>query len=540
MPLGPLAALLPLLLGAPERARADSITTPIDERVVQGLRAVEVEDVAAAPRTSASANARPRARLNVLFHANDGSGRVFVNDMRGRLYVMTGGVISPTPFLDLAAARGAAFLDTNTASNSEQGFSSFAFHPDFAIEGAPGYGLVYTVSTETTGSGTATFGAPYTAPENGGAPTHHDVLAEWRVDPADPSRVDPTSRREILRIAQPLVDHNMNLAAFNPNARPGDADYGKLYIGVGDGGNTFNVASIRTVGAGALAQDLSVPFGKILRIDPLGANDADPRPYAIPTDNPFAADGDDATLGEVWAYGLRNPQRFSWDTGGDGVMLIADIGQKTAEEVNIGVAGANYGWPFREGMNVPDRVNQAAHDLLPADDEAYGYAYPAAQYGRADGIAITGGFVYRGDDIPYLFGRYVFGDLSNGRIFSVAVEDLALGANAPIEELTLLRGGVKTTLLAIVSEGLPSLDFRTDLRIGTDEEGEIYLITKRDGEIRRLAFDAATGALFPPVPEPGAAALALLGGATVLVRRRRRAAGAPTRALTSSGACGRS
>ena len=160
-------------------------------------------------------------------------------------------------------------------------------------------------------------------------------------------------------------------------------------------------------------------------------------------------------------------------------MLIADIGQANIEEINVGAAGANYGWSEREGTFVVDHDDEDEFHALPPDDALQGFTYPVAQYDHDEGDAIVGGFVYRGELVPDLYGKYIFGDLVRGRIFYVDVDDLVPGRQATINELTLLRNGVEITLLALLGD-----DYRADLRFGLDEDGEIYVLTKRDGMIR--------------------------------------------------------
>jgi hypothetical protein len=471
-------------------AGGQGIADPLPDPIRPSGLAVELADVVQIP---ASSSAPPLARLNLLTHAGDGSGRRFVNDMRGTIWA-----ISPTGelsvFLDVAAALGPGRLDS---AGLQTGVSTFAFHPDFATPGSPGFGKFYTAHMEVVGSGTPDFASPT------GAATHHDVLAEWSLDPNDPGRIDPASRREILRIEQPTRDHNLGQIGFDPNAAPGDPERGILYAAVGDGGYPF----FSPPDPNRTAQDRSQVFGSILRIDPLGGS-APERPtnggYGIPADNPFVGAGD-GSLGEIWAYGLRNPHRFSWDTGGSGTMLVSDIGQNQIEEIELGLAGANYGWSEREGTFVFDPAAPNLLFPLPADDASLGFTYPVAQYDHDEGSAVVGGFVYRGSRIPALQGHYLFGDVVNGRIFHVPVEDLLAGGQAEMAELGLLRAGVPTTLLALLGE------LRADLRFGIDEAGEIYVLTKRDGMVRML------------VPEPAPAALLLSGLAAAAAARRRRA-----------------
>ena len=220
---------------------------------------VVLRDIVQLPATGKSP---PLARINALVHAGDGTPRMFAVDMDGTVYVVDDGQLLPAPFLDMVKARAAAFVHDDT----EKGLATIAFHPDYARTGAPGFGRIYTASTERPGSAVADFGSP----GPGGAVSHHDVIAEWRVDANDPNRVDPKSRREVLRIAHPLRDHTIGQIAFNPNARPGGADYAMLYIGVGDGGDTYPVRG--EIDAMRNAQNTRVPLGKILRINPLPAD----------------------------------------------------------------------------------------------------------------------------------------------------------------------------------------------------------------------------------------------------------------------------
>jgi hypothetical protein len=214
-------------------------------------------------------------------------------------------------------------------------------------------------------------------------------------------------------------------------------------------------------------------------------------------------EADDGSLEEVWAHGLRNPHRFSWDTGGVGDMLISDIGQDLIEEIDLGRAGANYGWSEREGTFVLDHDDPSIILPLPPDDAALGYDYPVAQYDHDEGFAVVGGFVYRGSLLPQLFGKYIFGD-NNGRIFFLDGDDLEEGDPATIYELILIFEGQEQTLLEILGETR-----RADLRFGIGEDQEIYVLTKRDGMIRAL------------IPEPATAVMCGLGLIALGLCRRR-------------------
>ncbi len=451
------------------------ITNPIPEKIEKSQLAVGFEEIVQIPQ---SGTGRDKvARLNFLTHAGDGSGRLFVNDMRGKLYVIVNGKASLYMNFKNLVCSGFSY------ETKQQGFAYFAFHPEFAKNG-----IFYTVHSEEKNNRIADFKVSKRIFDNEDKTiesSHHDVILEWKAD--NPAANTFIGRfREIMRIEEPYEDHNTGQLGFNPNAKPGDSDYGMLYIAVADGGsNGFPVSETDPLDNG---QDLGTPLGKILRINPFGNNSRNGK-YGIPKDNPFAKDGNSKTLGEIWAYGLRNPHRFSWDRGGDRKMLIADIGQAFIEEVNLGMKGANYGWGNREGTWIIDEKNENALFPLPSYDAKYGYTYPVAQYDHdipSDyegfyGIAITGGYVYRGKAIPELVGQYIFADFGNdGRFFHVSVDELVNGKQAQIKELRLFDGKKSASFLEIIDSK------RSDVRFGVDEQGEIYVTSKSDGKVRKL------------------------------------------------------
>jgi hypothetical protein len=471
------AAALGLALCASGGANAQG---PLPDPIEPGELAVALVDFVLIPP---SAPTRPRARINGLTHAGDGSGRLFVHDMRGRIWVIEDGAVRPVPFLDVAAVLGTT-LDTRAL---QRGLVSLAFHPSYAQPGTPGFGKLYTTTSETPLSGAPDFEHPL------GLTDHLGVLSEWSVDASDPNRVDPLSRRVLLRTAQPSGDHTLSQLGFDPGARPGDPDFGLLYVALGDGGG-YNARLGQEIDPERVAQDTSVPYGKVLRIDPLGAstpgyptNGA----YGIPPDNPFAGEERDG-LGEIWAYGFRNPHRFGWDRGGRGDLFISDIGQGQIEEIDLGRRGANYGWSEREGTTVLDAFDQSVFLPLPHDDASLAFTYPVAQYDHDEGFAVVGGYVGRGGHVPDLEGRYVFGD-NNGRLFHADVGELTrralpslrvgrvLARRSPIQELRLFYEGIERSLLDILGERR-----RADVRFGAGEAGEIYVLTKRDGMVRVL------------------------------------------------------
>lgn len=449
-------------LPSAEAQLADPIPTPIPASTI----AVEIADFVQIPASDAGSTAK--ARINYLSPVGDGSGRLFVNDTRGQLWITDHQGSAPTLFMDLNTISGVNLTGQNAG---ERGFSSFAFHPDFANVGTAGYRKFFTAHSASTAAA-ANFDD--TAP---GAPNHWSVLTEWTVN-------DPTAnsfagtRREIVSFAQPYGNHNVGLIAFNPNAAPGGDDYGNLYIAHGDGGSGGDPLGNAQAGTS--------PLGKILRINPLASDTA---PYTVPNDN--FGQTVPTHLPEIWASGLRNPQRFSWDTEGAGQMFISDIGQNSIEEINLGIAGANYGWQPREGTF--KSVLGGVDFVQPSDDAGLNFTYPVLQYDHINSTfddsrfnsvpnrAVIGGFVYRGSLIPELRGHYIFGDLVMGTVFHAPVDQLTPDSPIAFEELRLVVDGVETTLF-----DLSATSNRVDLRFGIDEHGELYLLNKRDGMIRKI------------------------------------------------------
>ncbi len=458
---------------------AQITNNPIPEPIEKSKISVGLEEVVKIPDSGSGEN--KFARLNLLIPAGDGSRRLFVNDMRGKLYVIIDR--KATVYMDVKSLVGRRFHD----QSGQQGFSYFVFHPEFAKNG-----IFYTVTSEDKNTGTPDF--PVTKPifNNKGQrikSSHHEVIREWKAKNPSGNRFSGTGR-EILRIEQPYPDHNTGQLAFNPNAKPGDADYGILYIAVADGGSDgFPVRNTDPLDNG---QDLGTPLGKILRINPFGRNSTNGK-YGIPADNPFVNDRDPKTLGEVWAYGLRNPHRFSWDTGGEGKMLIVDTGQAFIEEVNLGKKGGNYGWSRREGTWRIEKDKENVVYELSDNDRDFNYTYPVAQYDHDIppgvkgfyGIAIAGGFVYRGTAIPELVGQYIFADFgSDARFFHVPVDELVDGKQATIKELRVFDGKKERSFLEMVGKK------RSDVRFGIDEAGELYVTSKQDGKVRKIVPSA--------------------------------------------------
>jgi glucose/arabinose dehydrogenase len=412
------------------------------------------------------------ARLNALVSPPDGSHRLFVVDLDGAILIVEDGKLLPKSFLDLAQVRRGGLV----ATGLEEGLNSIAFHPDFAHAGKPGFGKFYTFSSERADP------AMPALPTRSGRPVHHhDVIAEWSVDAHDASVADPASRREVLRIVHPTEGHLGGTLGFNPGAHEGDADYGMLYVSVGDGADAHDAA-----------QDRMLALGKILRIDPRPHGD---KAYGVPSDNPFV--NEKSALPEIWAYGLRNPERFSWDAAGTHQVLIADIGERQFEELDLGHPGANYGWSEREGFTVVEHADDSVRGPAANDDGERRFTAPALVYGHRGALAaITGGYVYRGNAIPELRGYYVFGDIVSGRIYATDVSQLVDGKQATFFELPLQYKGQPQTLLQIVRAD------RADLRFGIDDAGEIYVLSKRNGIVYRLARSVPAAAPIRPA-DPG-------------------------------------
>jgi glucose/arabinose dehydrogenase len=418
------------------------IANPIPEEIEQADFTLILKDLVQLPSTSPTA---PRARINMLREPDDGSGRLFVNDLQGLMYSIEDD--SWSLYLNL---RG-QFPDFINGPGKGTGFGAFAFHPEFSENG-----LFYTSHAEQSGSGNADF-----------SPVAFDVIDlqwvvfEWTADDPLASTFSGT-KRELVRADFPDVLHGFQDITFNPTAEKGDPDYGMLYICIGDGGSSLNF----------LKENLQTPssyLGTIFRIDPMGDNSANGR-YGIPADNPHAG------------VGFRNPHRICWDPISDHKMLIGDIGEMNIEEVNIGVIGANYGWSEREGTFFYDRALGRENVYpLPPDDSTYGYTYPVSMYDHDEGNAIVAGYIYRGDMVPELYGKFLFGDIVNGRTFVVDADALEQGKIIAPEELIFTdTAGNAIDLQQLENNG------RADLRFGYDLAGNIYVLTKADGFVRTL------------------------------------------------------
>lgn len=435
-------------------------------------------------------------------HPDDGSGRLFVIDQRGAIQILQNGQVLPTPFLDLSSK----LVPQRTTGGGqptfdERGLLGLAFHPDFAVPGAPGEGRFYV-----------NYSAPNpNAPGTPGAPIDHmSVLAEYRVSPTNPNMADPLSERVIMTVDEPQFNHNAGQLAFSH--RPGERSY--LYWSLGDGGSSNDNDAGHTGGnsgqpAGVLgnAQDRTRMLGKIHRID-VDARTSPNGQYGIPADNPFVGQGG-GVREEIYAYGLRNPWRFSFDDGpgGTGRLFLADVGQRLYEEINIIEKGGNYGWRLAEGLHDFDPT--APDPGVPLIDPIIEYSHPNAPDGVQIGISVAGGFVYRGSLIPELQGKYIFGDWSTS-------------FGSPSGHLLGLEedpsGDWHLSILDIAG-GNPIPYYINSF--GEDENGELYVLAN----LFPQPGLGNGGVILKVVPEPTTASMVLLGVAGCLRCRRRRTGG---------------
>lgn len=341
-----------------------------------------------------------------LTHAGDGTGRLFVVEQAGKIRIISGGALLPAPFLNIVPL---------VRSGGETGLLSVAFHPRYAENGR-----LYV---------------DYTRKRDGRLET---VIAEYRAS-EDPARARPEGR-ELLVIPQPHANHNGGQLAFGAD--------GFLYIGMGDGGAAADPHDH--------GQRLDSLLGKLLRIDVDGAPTAT-RAYGIPADNPFASGGGRP---EIWAYGLRNPWRFSFDRGRPERLFVGDVGQNQWEEVHLVRRGDNCGWRLMEGTHPFD---------LPDGFDTSRLALPITEYSHREGQSITGGFVYRGEACPDLVGKYVFTDFYASPYWML--EERPDGSWARSE---LARHTIQVS------------------SFGEDEQGELYVVDYGGGNILRV-LPATTG-----------------------------------------------
>jgi glucose/arabinose dehydrogenase len=330
-------------------------------------------------------------------NAGDGTDRLFIVEKAGLIKVFenSDSTTSPETFLDLTE---------KVSTVAEQGALSIAFHPNFSENR-----FFFVHYTDTNGD---------------------TVISRFTAEEDQPNTADPSSEKIILTIPQPSTVHNGGPIAFGPD--------GYLYIALGDGGTQLDPE-----GNG---QDRTTLLGAVLRID---IDVDDPGTYSIPTDNPFVGNSE-GYQEEIFAYGLRNPWRASFDSA-TGALWVGDVGQSSYEEVNRITSGANYGWVTMEGESC----------VVEGCDTA-GLTLPQYTYGRELGSSVTGGYVYRGTSIVSLFGKYIFGDFVTGRVFALESESAA----------------PSLTTLIDTDELIPTF--------GIDESGELYFSSYSSGKIYRI------------------------------------------------------
>ena len=396
-----------------------------------------------------------------------GTKRLFVNDMRGPLYSVSYDGKSVQLYVDINDPKWGVGVQS---MGRERGFQSFAFHPEFGRAGAPGFGRFYTYTDTTNQTPAPDFTTE--SPKS----THDTVLLEWTAKTPGGATYDGGMPRELMRWRQPFANHNAGHLAFNPTATGAEA--GWLYVGVADGGSGGDPMN--------LSQNMSSAFGKVLRIDPMGRTSRNGK-YGVPAGNPFVKTPN--ALPEVYALGVRNPQRFGWDPA-NGRMYLADIGQNIVEEISPVTAGANLGWNVWEGSFRYVSREAVILDKPRSDPEM---TYPVAEWGQPDPLlqgqsAATGVVVYRGKEIPQLANLLIFADMPSGEMFYVSADKVPSGGQDQIRRILINDGGAAKTVLQIIqakntTQGKQPAT-RSDLRFGVGADGRMFLLNKADGTIR--------------------------------------------------------
>lgn len=527
-----------------------TVARPMAEQSSPRLE-LELQDYAALPITADNTDQNTRAQLARVNNLRDepGGRRFFVNDLNGPLYILDKRTKQFTTYLDFNGLEGHAglFPKLTYARNFATGLINVVFDPDYVRNG-----VFYTLHMEdpaTPGSAAPRTGivsglelSGYTTTRAVPTPTIHGrvdrevVLVEWKDRDIKNATFEGTAR-EVLRVQYPLAPHPLGEMTFNPTARPGDPDWRVMYLGAGDSQSGEQRDSRRLN-----PQRLDTLVGKILRIIPDPGEQAaastvsENGRYRIPKDNPFVAV--DGARKEIWAYGLRNPHRLTWDVDPAKptapTLLAFNIGLVSWETVVVVRKGANYGYPLREGTQTmsttngmgplpqDDRIPVQISDLVTRDTVTP--TYPVIQYAHnrdSGGDAIANGFIYRGTQVPALRDKLVFGDITTGRIWYanraelLAADDGKPTTVAPIyevnaglrsltEEAYRKRGGK--------GEALPGMGAmagrgRIDIRFAEDNDGELYVLTKSDGMIRRVvgARVAATTTAAPVARPSGTA-----------------------------------
>jgi glucose/arabinose dehydrogenase len=495
---------------------------------------IEIKNYATMPMTGAidgpGNSAGLLARINFLREEPGGSRkRLFANDLNGPLYILDKETKKTNIYLDFNGLPGRPGIFHRLAIDQflASGFISFEFDPDYIHNGR-----FYTIHLEDPAlpasslpdnrnfPGLDTSGYTVTPPiRTFGTTEREAVVIEWTDTNLSNSTFEGTAR-ELMRLQYSGRIHPMGDLIFNPAARPGDPEWRVMYIATGDGGSGEQISSVR-----GNPQRLDMLVGKILRIIP-DMNEhidrstvSENRRYRIPKDNPFTSKS--GARKEIWAYGLRNPHRLTWDVDpsnrANNHLIALVIGLSTWETVDIIHKGANYGYSLREGPQQLNSDNSLSslpeNDVIPVQidvtrtDGTVHPTYPVIAYGHsreAGVIAIANGFVYRGSAIPALRGKFLFGDITSGRIWwaemkemlaaddgdprtmarmhdvKIAWNDNVYRTMAPVNEIAYHTRGGK-------AEHLPGAERvpggRSDLRLAMDAAGELYIMTKSDGMI---------------------------------------------------------
>lgn len=382
--------------------------------------------------------------------AVDGLGRLFVCTRDSEIYLIDAEFGGASLYLDAA--------NESTVDRGDVAMTAIAFHPDFAVGGAPGQGRFYTIQPEGPDGGPADF-----EPEFGQGNDHQSVVYEYRTLDERAEIYNGDALRELMRVKQPIRSHNLNDLVFDRN--------GWLYIATGDGGNASETSRN--------AESLNNVYGKILRIDPLGMQGFQSLngQYSIPAQNPFSTVG--SALGEIWVFGLRNPYRISLDHETD-YLYIGDVGQDDVEEINrilvTAPGNVSFGWNRREGS--------FENSKLPGGVARPGDVLPLFEYDHQDGASVTGGYVYRGSRISELAGKYVFGDYQGNRDDEDPIPEVARLFYGDVDSGKVFEFRIDPT-----GASLPN----RLLSIGQDGMGELYVLGI-DNLLRIVPAEGASGA----------------------------------------------
>ncbi len=382
-----------------------------------------------------------------------GDGTLFVSDQHGVIYRIEDG--KSEIFLDVRKQ----ISDFQAGPGIATGVGSFDFHPDFLQNG-----LLYISHAETYKGQQPDYSISDTLKSE-----VQWIIGEWKMDNVK-ATVFTGTFRELLRLHAPTFAHGCQDVAFIPGLSNNDPDYGLLYFGYGDGGSN-------NIKHPELGHHLKSFLGTIMRIDPAGTNSRNGK-YGIPATNPFVNERDPQTVKEIYAFGFRNPHRLAWDHTHGNRMMATDIGEANIEELNIIKKGGDFGWPVREGnfgiatlkdMKTVFRLQESDLDL---------YEMPFVQYDHEEGNAISGGYIYEGDLTP-LKNKYIFGDIVNGRMFFVNIDQQL--SDSTVYELAITQKGKETTFQELCKIK------RLHLRVAYDQYNkQLYIITKVDGKIWRV------------------------------------------------------